>query len=1203
MKKLFIIPLWIISIYISVLLSISVALTQKEFHSFVLKLYLDLDVSFKVAETNWHPIKPSVALSDLHAKGDQNIFADKIFIEFSLLNFLGGNFISRLSINEIVIQNQFNTNEDSDLFSFISSLRAFKELNISSLQINLPDETNLLNLSILSSFDKNRPILKLNLQDEETNILEVGILPSENSNGQLFQGYIKTNKYKINKNLINSICGSCDFDTQLRTQVNFTFFQQKLVSLKGNLDLTLDKNLLGFNSISSSFQLRDNKDNAIQVSTFLNKDIRLRVPDFFINYSKKEKKLIFPEVNLSENKLVESFIKERDIELSLEGVLNNVVINLDTSKENLKAKVQGIEIKHPSMHLQGLSGQISISREKGEFFITSPLLKASSSNFLDESLEFFDFNSFLNFNWSRDNFEVNPSSFSAILEDQQIEGLISFMSIPTEGYGDINLRIRSEKITDKSALSLFPNTTYLASTKEGIDSLIDCGFFEDVSLIYRGPLDGRYLDNSGSFVMRASGRDICLNLNDYKIFGVDSDFSVNNFNVLGKLKNGKFFDSEVAADFKTYKFGSTLFLNVDGTSTGPFSSLFGLFSNNLGEMNSGGFHETKFLYTSPIKKEISLLDKSSKLEIKSKIEKGELNALDFGLSLKNIFSSLSYNSETGFDEGYVSLKLNSTPLVFDLDLESKDQDYSFFVSEKPIQLKKLAPIRFKDSISGSSTTLIQVAIPSLIRGRDIKRSYLGLASNLMGTEINLPDPFFKSQEDVIDLEFIFYPSFSDKYSRLQFRLGEIIRGKLNVSSQATEGFVIAGRKKQSITIEEGKISLIGSIEKLDLSIISLFDQSIDGKKNDIEIKSLEINEVVLSSFSLPKTILKSKNSKQFLDLSFSNRNFSGHFYLPKIANLVPIIDLDFIKLSLSKPSSDSTFSDIFNNLSTKFKFKTKSLILNSIEYGDWAFDVTPSDSSLILDNIVGTYGKWGLTKNENNISRLNILKTGMGWRSLLESKIYSGSPEKAFTQIGINPNFEMDTIFIETNLSWQSLPWEFDYAKVVGDIYFEIEGLLIQNREDLDAQNNILRLVNIFNVTDSFEKVTNLDFRKLYKTGFSADSVNGSLLISRNTIELYKPLLFKSGSSEFEWKGQIGRDEKGYLDSLALEVIMTLPLREYLPAYAFLLGGPVTAGVVYIAGKAFERNLDQISSGSWSITGTLKQPKTEFKGWFEESKK
>ena len=225
----------------------------------------------------------------------------------------------------------------------------------------------------------------------------------------------------------------------------------------------------------------------------------------------------------------------------------------------------------------------------------------------------------------------------------------------------------------------------------------------------------------------------------------------------------------------------------------------------------------------------------------------------------------------------------------------------------------------------------------------------------------------------------------------------------------------------------------------------------------------------------------------------------------------------------------------------------------------------------------------------------------MSWNTKLESKIYSGSPEKAFKQIGIDPNFEMDTIFVETNVSWQSLPWEFDYVQVLGDVYIEVEGLLIKNREDLQAQNNILRLVNIFNVTDSFEKVTNLDFRKLYKSGFSADNVKGDILLTKDSIKLKKPLVFKSGSSEFKWKGVIGRGEKGYLDSLALEVTMTLPLREYLPAYAFLLGGPITAGVVYIAGKAFERNLDQISSGSWSITGTLQDPKTDFNGWFEES--
>ena len=91
-----------------------------------------------------------------------------------------------------------------------------------------------------------------------------------------------------------------------------------------------------------------------------------------------------------------------------------------------------------------------------------------------------------------------------------------------------------------------------------------------------------------------------------------------------------------------------------------------------------------------------------------------------------------------------------------------------------------------------------------------------------------------------------------------------------------------------------------------------------------------------------------------------------------------------------------------------------------------------------------------------------------------------------------------------------------------------------------------------------------------------------------------------SFSWDVKWEGEIKRDKTGNLDDLDLEVVMTLPLRDYLPAYAFLLGGPVTAGVVYIAGKAFERDLDKLSSGSWTINGSIEEPNTEFNGWFEQ---
>jgi uncharacterized protein YhdP len=194
----------------------------------------------------------------------------------------------------------------------------------------------------------------------------------------------------------------------------------------------------------------------------------------------------------------------------------------------------------------------------------------------------------------------------------------------------------------------------------------------------------------------------------------------------------------------------------------------------------------------------------------------------------------------------------------------------------------------------------------------------------------------------------------------------------------------------------------------------------------------------------------------------------------------------------------------------------------------------------------------------------------------------------------------MDVFNMEADVTWNSLPWNFDPVEVNGLIELDINGLLIQDRDDIQTPNNLLRLINIFNVTDSFEKVTNLDFRKLYKSGFGADSVKGSLELTDNNIIIKDPLIFKSGSSEFKWTGQIKKSDKGSLNEIDLEVVMTLPLKEYLPAYALILGGPVTAGVVYIAGKAFQRNLDQLSSGKWFIKGTLKEPKTDFEGWFEK---
>ena len=223
MKKIFTISVWIIFIYICILLSISLATTQKTFYSFLFKSFLDIDPSFNVDKSYWHPIKPSILLTDIKLENDRkSISADEIFLQFSFLNISRGKFISRLSADNITIRNQAYANESGELYSLVKTLRSIDNLSIDNLKINLPDDTNLFNLSLDSSLDNREPRLNLYLKNKQQNILEVGILSSDNSNGALVEGYIQTNKFELDDSLISFICETCKFEAELQTQINFT---------------------------------------------------------------------------------------------------------------------------------------------------------------------------------------------------------------------------------------------------------------------------------------------------------------------------------------------------------------------------------------------------------------------------------------------------------------------------------------------------------------------------------------------------------------------------------------------------------------------------------------------------------------------------------------------------------------------------------------------------------------------------------------------------------------------------------------------------------------------------------------------------------------------------------------------------------------------------------------------------------------------
>ena len=109
----------------------------------------------------------------------------------------------------------------------------------------------------------------------------------------------------------------------------FNFFQQKVLNFQGNVALSTNESLFGFNSISSSFQLRNIDEELIQVSSVLNNNEQIAVPNFFINFTSNTPKVIFPQLNLSNSKLIENILKEVGLEISIGGLLQNLIIDFD----------------------------------------------------------------------------------------------------------------------------------------------------------------------------------------------------------------------------------------------------------------------------------------------------------------------------------------------------------------------------------------------------------------------------------------------------------------------------------------------------------------------------------------------------------------------------------------------------------------------------------------------------------------------------------------------------------------------------------------------------------------------------------------------------------------------------------------------------------------------------------------------------------
>jgi len=410
-------------------------------------------------------------------------------------------------------------------------------------------------------------------------------------------------------------------------------------------------------------------------------------------------------------------------------------------------------------------------------------------------------------------------------------------------------------------------------------------------------------------------------------------------------------------------------------------------------------------------------------------------------------------------------------------------------------------------------------------------------------------------------------------------------------------------------VEVRELNIKGSIKEVDIPKYFYLFTNNSGKSNTlkISIEDVFISKIKLGPLELLDTTLNLKPFSKSFDLVVSNSELEGKIVVKQPIKEGIRVNLSSLKLSLDNFNTSNIFVYLLDNLAIPINFSVDKLLLDKKDYGQLSFLVTKEKEKLFFNQIEFRGINLDLgRKVEDEVMEKNFFSV-----SRKDKLIYSSFQGKIFTNnlsqslldlkgADYDLNFLAGASNINLDISWEGLPNQFNINNVEGNLSFRIDDFATKDVDsDILGSSDFLRLVSLFNVSNTFGDLTNLNFKKKFNSGFQADRVEGALIIERDLIKTLSPIVFNSGSGEFKWDGSIEKTNKGELENLDFDIVITLPLREYLPAYALILGGPLTAATVYIAGKAFKKPLNKLSSGRWKVSGSVEDPKTEFLEWFE----
>ncbi len=877
-----------------------------------------------------------------------------------------------------------------------------------------------------------------------------------------------------------------------------------------------------------------------------------------------------------------------NLSISYSAVTDNDVIDYIASGEFSELKWQQGN-KLPG--IAQLSGSFKVGTDSGTAFVTSDQMTFASETLFDQVLEADQFETELQWQNADGNVELNIKSLNMVNSDLSVSGGGS-MILAKGSPAIIDLQMSSPGVDLDRSFKYLPQTLK-PKVRGWIKQGIIGGRGDNLDFSINGPLSKsafreRELKLKGT--VYASGVTVHY-LNDYPdITDVSGLVTFTDYGLKADLDSGKVHDSNITSGWVGIEnyFQSIVKLDTrsKGTAVGGIkylenSKLGSKILPFLDTVETDGDVELGLQIEVPLGK----MRASNSTVIKGTIDfKDNLLALPANdIEFLNAKGVLSFNGSS-FDASDIRARFRGKPVVGSI-VTKQDREIHINVSGRMAVEELLPDNKLLPAItSGDALWNGTVILPSRQDAANGVQQKLVLSSQLLGTELDLPDPVGKQMDAVRKVKI-------ETQLTGDNRLAQVSYGSdLNAAIELTSNGGNFSIPRMSITCGQDQpglpasgYRLIGACGEVDLqswisTVKNLSGKKIAGSKASLYVNtSLDMLAFGGQNFRNVNLELNSNNS--YWDVELESESIAGTMRIPDDLGEENKLIAELERLHVESSEGESQ-GQVSPKSIPGLDFSVQEFVYNKKNLGSVKLLSTRKPVGMLIEQLdllrdgitTNIIGNWNEVGQNSSVSQLEMKVEGSDFGSLL-------------SDLAVSKNMRAGEGVLNADVSWQGAPYKIDFETLSG-----VLSATLRQGSLADVEPGLARVFGLINF-DSLPKRIGLQFQDVAGEGLHYEKLSGRVAIEKGVASL-DSMSIESDSANMDLAGSTDLFRKTY----ALDLSVVPNVTSTVPLATTLIAGPQTGALVYLldkvtrgAGVDFNKSITQ----SYTIGGSWEEPDIE----------